>query len=288
MRPPTRSRTPRSSSRRDRQAPRREPISVTSRRGPGRLRLTPTLRYRGAPAPHRPLAGGAGAPRAARRCSPTPSSASLLLAFQDAHRSPAGAISAVGRAGQLPAHALPTRRSAIALRNSLYFTFVEVMACHRPEPAARAPAQPSLPAGTASSGSSCWSPGRSPRSPTPCSGSGSTTPTTGSSTRSSCSSAGSDQKVVWLGDPFLALNMILVADIWKAIPFITLLLLAGLQNIPRTSTGRPARRGRRLAALPPRDPARPADAAPGRHRAPAHLGAQGLRPRLRAHEGRPG
>ena len=41
-----------------------------------------------------------------------------------------------------------------------------------------------------------------------------------------------DHKVVWLGDPFLALNMILVADAWKAIPFITLLLLAGLQNIP--------------------------------------------------------
>ena len=37
---------------------------------------------------------------------------------------------------------------------------------------------------------------------------------------------------MWLGDPFLALNMILVADAWKAIPFITLLLLAGLQNIP--------------------------------------------------------
>lgn len=41
-----------------------------------------------------------------------------------------------------------------------------------------------------------------------------------------------DEKVVWLGDPFLALNMMLVADAWKAIPFITLLLLAGLQNIP--------------------------------------------------------
>jgi multiple sugar transport system permease protein len=38
--------------------------------------------------------------------------------------------------------------------------------------------------------------------------------------------------IVWLGSPFLALNMILIADIWKAIPFITLLLLAGLQNIP--------------------------------------------------------
>jgi multiple sugar transport system permease protein len=41
-----------------------------------------------------------------------------------------------------------------------------------------------------------------------------------------------DHKIVWLGDPFLALNMILVADAWKAIPFISLLLLAGLQNIP--------------------------------------------------------
>ena len=43
----------------------------------------------------------------------------------------------------------------------------------------------------------------------------------------------SDTGVVWLGSPFLALNMILIADVWKAIPFITLLLLAGLQNIPR-------------------------------------------------------
>ena len=41
-----------------------------------------------------------------------------------------------------------------------------------------------------------------------------------------------DQKVVWLGDPFRALNMMLIADAWKAIPFITLLMLAGLQNVP--------------------------------------------------------
>lgn len=39
--------------------------------------------------------------------------------------------------------------------------------------------------------------------------------------------------VVWLGDPALALNALLVAEIWKEIPFITLLLLAGLQNVPR-------------------------------------------------------
>lgn len=42
----------------------------------------------------------------------------------------------------------------------------------------------------------------------------------------------SETPIVWLGSPFLALNMILIADVWKAIPFITLLLLAGLQNIP--------------------------------------------------------
>jgi multiple sugar transport system permease protein len=39
--------------------------------------------------------------------------------------------------------------------------------------------------------------------------------------------------VVWLGDPTLALNALLVAEIWKEIPFITLLLIAGLQNVPR-------------------------------------------------------
>ncbi len=41
-----------------------------------------------------------------------------------------------------------------------------------------------------------------------------------------------EKNVVWLGKPWLALNMILLADVWKAIPFIALLLLAGLQNIP--------------------------------------------------------
>jgi len=41
-----------------------------------------------------------------------------------------------------------------------------------------------------------------------------------------------DQSIVWLGKPWLALNMILIADVWKAVPFITLLLLAGLQNVP--------------------------------------------------------
>ena len=41
-----------------------------------------------------------------------------------------------------------------------------------------------------------------------------------------------DKNVVWLGKPGLALNMSLIADVWKAIPFIALLLIAGLQNIP--------------------------------------------------------
>jgi multiple sugar transport system permease protein len=41
-----------------------------------------------------------------------------------------------------------------------------------------------------------------------------------------------DKNIVWLGKPGLALNMILIADVWKAIPFIALLLIAGLQNIP--------------------------------------------------------
>ena len=41
-----------------------------------------------------------------------------------------------------------------------------------------------------------------------------------------------DRYVNWLGDPRLALRMLLLADVWKSIPFIALLLLAGLQNIP--------------------------------------------------------
>ncbi|MCK6583651.1 MAG: sugar ABC transporter permease [Anaerolineales bacterium] len=40
------------------------------------------------------------------------------------------------------------------------------------------------------------------------------------------------ENIIWLGTPWLALNMILLADVWKAVPFIALLILAGLQNIP--------------------------------------------------------
>ena len=41
-----------------------------------------------------------------------------------------------------------------------------------------------------------------------------------------------DTYVNWLGEPALALRMMLLADVWKSVPFIALLLLAGLQNIP--------------------------------------------------------
>ena len=41
-----------------------------------------------------------------------------------------------------------------------------------------------------------------------------------------------DKPVVWLANPTTALNMMLFADIWKSIPFITLLLLAGLRGVP--------------------------------------------------------
>lgn len=42
----------------------------------------------------------------------------------------------------------------------------------------------------------------------------------------------SERPVNWLGNPDLALRMLLLADVWKSVPFITLLLLAGLQNVP--------------------------------------------------------
>lgn len=43
-----------------------------------------------------------------------------------------------------------------------------------------------------------------------------------------------DSNVTWLGDAFQALNMILIVDIWKSTPFIAILLLAALQNIPKS------------------------------------------------------
>lgn len=37
----------------------------------------------------------------------------------------------------------------------------------------------------------------------------------------------------WLGRPFLALNMVIVADVWKTTPLAAFLVLAGLSTIPR-------------------------------------------------------
>jgi multiple sugar transport system permease protein len=41
-----------------------------------------------------------------------------------------------------------------------------------------------------------------------------------------------ERYINWLGTPGLALRMLLLADVWKSVPFIALILLAGLQNIP--------------------------------------------------------
>jgi multiple sugar transport system permease protein len=42
-----------------------------------------------------------------------------------------------------------------------------------------------------------------------------------------------DRPVAWLGTPTAAMFSLLIADVWKTTPFMTILLLAGLQNIPR-------------------------------------------------------
>jgi len=42
-----------------------------------------------------------------------------------------------------------------------------------------------------------------------------------------------DHYVVWLGSPMRALSLLLIVDVWKSVPFIALLFLAGLQRIPK-------------------------------------------------------
>lgn len=42
-----------------------------------------------------------------------------------------------------------------------------------------------------------------------------------------------DSYQVWLGEPALAFGSIVAVDVWRGIPFIMLLMLAGLQGIPR-------------------------------------------------------
>ena len=41
-----------------------------------------------------------------------------------------------------------------------------------------------------------------------------------------------DKPVVWLGTPFGAMNMVILADTWKVLPFYVIIFLAGLQTIP--------------------------------------------------------
>jgi trehalose/maltose transport system permease protein len=38
--------------------------------------------------------------------------------------------------------------------------------------------------------------------------------------------------VAWLADPLMAMACVVLTDVWKTTPFVTLLLLAGLQMIP--------------------------------------------------------
>lgn len=45
---------------------------------------------------------------------------------------------------------------------------------------------------------------------------------------------GGSGSIVWLGDPTLALHAILVAEIWRWLPFATLFMLAGIQTVPRS------------------------------------------------------
>ena len=42
----------------------------------------------------------------------------------------------------------------------------------------------------------------------------------------------SDEPTQWLGSPFLALNMVIIADVWKNTSIVVFFILAGLQTIP--------------------------------------------------------
>ncbi len=42
----------------------------------------------------------------------------------------------------------------------------------------------------------------------------------------------SDEPTQWLGSPFLALNMVILADVWKNTSIVVFFILAGLQTIP--------------------------------------------------------
>jgi len=39
---------------------------------------------------------------------------------------------------------------------------------------------------------------------------------------------------IWLADPRIALHIVIVAEVWRFLPFATLFILAGMQNIPKS------------------------------------------------------
>lgn len=41
----------------------------------------------------------------------------------------------------------------------------------------------------------------------------------------------SDRKLVWLGEPWLALGTVIATDVWLGVPFVAVILLAGLQSL---------------------------------------------------------
>ncbi|MCY3539744.1 MAG: sugar ABC transporter permease [Acidimicrobiia bacterium] len=45
---------------------------------------------------------------------------------------------------------------------------------------------------------------------------------------------GAEGEVIWLGGQTIALHSVLIAEVWRWIPFATIFLLAGLQVVPRT------------------------------------------------------
>ncbi len=42
----------------------------------------------------------------------------------------------------------------------------------------------------------------------------------------------------WIGDPATAMNMVILADVWKNFPLVAYVALAALQTVPVTSTRR--------------------------------------------------
>ena len=47
---------------------------------------------------------------------------------------------------------------------------------------------------------------------------------------------GGEGDIIWLGGQTIALHSVLIAEVWRWIPFATIFLLAGLQIVPRTVT----------------------------------------------------